>query len=156
MHELYLLCLLNSEVMSEYIRRTATGYKLIQPQIELEDVKKLPIRQVRFTSLPSERQENLALAVEIFKNESHRYDGNAQFSGLVDFVTKCLAGNPEKSDVVHDLLVYLGKQIISLLRANRSAPDPDTMRRLEATKRAIDIVVWHLYLTEPAQMSLQF
>lgn len=155
MHELYLLCLLNSEVMNEYIRRTATGYKLLQPQIELEDVKMLPIRQVRFITPPPERQADLALAVEIFNNKSLRYDCNASFSELAGFVTACLASNPEKSDVVHDLLVYLGKLIISLLKANRSAPDLDTTRRLESTKRAIDVVVQRLYCTEPAQMSLR-
>jgi hypothetical protein len=154
MHDLYLLCLLNSEVMNEYIRRTATGYKLLQPQIELEDVKMLPIRQIRFTSSHSERQAGLALAIEIFNNESQRCD--ASFSQLADFVTACLEGNPEKSDVVHDLLVHFGKLIISLLKANRSVSDSETALRIEATKRAIDIVVWRLYCTEPAQMSMRF
>jgi hypothetical protein len=154
MHDLYLLCLLNSEVMNEYIRRTATGYKLLQPQIELEDVKMLPIRQIRFTSSHSERQAGLALAIEIFNNESQRCD--ASFSQLADFVTACLEGNPEKSDVVHDLLVHLGKLIISLLKANRSVSDSEMTLRIEATKRAIDIVVWRLYCTEPAQMSMRF
>ncbi len=50
MHELYLLCILNSRVMNEYVWRTVTGYKLLQPQLELGDIRRLPIRRVSFTT----------------------------------------------------------------------------------------------------------
>ena len=42
MHELYLLCILNSEVINEYVRRTATGYKFLHPQLERSESLQSP------------------------------------------------------------------------------------------------------------------
>lgn len=156
MHELYLLCILNSEVMSEYIRRTVTGYKMLQPQLEIEDIRALPIRRVNFTTPAPERQAELSKAVRIFEDESLRSVESVPFAELGNFAGHCLTGNPERSDVVHDLLVHLGHLVMDLTKAGRLQPDPETTRRLESARAAVEAVVWRLYSSEPAQMSLQF
>ena len=157
MHELYLLCILNSQMMSEYIRRTVTGYKMLQPQLEIEDIRALPIRRVNFTTPLPERQARLSKAVGIFEHESLRsFAESVPFGELGNFTGQCLTSNPERSDVVHDLLVHLGRLVVDLTEADRQRPDPETARRLESARAAVEAVVWRLYSSEPAQMSLPF
>ena len=151
MDPLYLLCLLNSQVMNEYVRRTVTGYKLLQPQLELEDIRALPIRRVSFTTHISERESDTARGIGVFESESLR---SGEFAELANFVVECLTGLPEKSDVVHDVLVHLGREMVSLSRANRKSPDADATRRLELLRAAIETIVWKLYSSEPSQRAL--
>ncbi len=92
---LYLLCILNSELMNEYIRRTATGYKLLQPQIEIEDLWALPIRWVIATD-PVRRKGRLREGIEIFEEERQRAFAGAAFPELANFVVNCLALEPGK------------------------------------------------------------
>ena len=154
MHELYLLCILNSEVMNSYIWRTVTGYKLLQPQLELEDIRSLPIRRINFTTPAARREAQTAQAIRIFEHDSTAGGTETQFSGLANFVVSCLSASPERSDVVHDLLVHLGRLMIDLTKANRESPDAYTTRRFAATRAAIETVVWKLYSSQPSQMSL--
>lgn len=153
MDPLYLLCILNSQVMNEYIRRTVTGYKLLQPQLEIEDIRALPIRRVNFTTHVSEREVDVARGINVFESESLRV---GEFPELANFAVSCLTGIPEKSDVVHDVLVHLGREMVMLARANRKSPDADSTRLLQVTRAAIETVVWRLYSSEPTQMALQW
>jgi len=148
---LYLLCLLNSRVLNEYVRRTVTGYKLLQPQLELEDIRALPIRRINFSTPVSDRQAETARGIGVFESESLR---SADFADLANFVVACLTGVPERSDVVHDLLVHLGRELVSLSRANRRSPDASARRRLESLRAAIETIVWQLYSSEPSQRFL--
>lgn len=154
MDPLYLLCLLNSEVMNEYIRRTVTGYKLLQPQLELEDIRSLPIRRIEFTTPQAQRTTDAAKGISIFESELLRAGESVPFAELSNFVVSCLTGVPEESDVVHDVLVHLGGLLIELTKRNRQSPDTDTTRSLELTRTAIETIIWKLYSSEPAQMTL--
>lgn len=154
MHELYLLCILNSRVINEYVRRTVTGYKLLQPQLELEDIRALPIRSINFTTSDIEREEKTAQGVNVFRQESLRAGEISPFSELANFVVQCLEGTPERSDVVHDILVHLGRIMADLTTKNRKSPDAETTRRMEYTRAAIETVVYQLYSSEPSQMGL--
>ncbi|MDH7602197.1 MAG: N-6 DNA methylase [Armatimonadota bacterium] len=153
MGHLYLLCLLNSQVMSEYIKRTATGYKLVQPQIEIEDLRALPIRRIAFTTPQRKRRDEVSRAISIFETECLRADEKAHFPELRDFARSCLVSNPEMSDVVHDILAYLGRLAVDLSQKNRRSPSPNGTKQLECVRAAIDSVVEELYGCEPAQFS---
>ncbi len=150
-NHLYLLCLLNSKVMGEYLKRTATGYKLVQPQIEIEDIRALPIRRIAFTTPPRKRRNEVSRAISIFADECLRADEERHFPKLCDLVRSCLLSNPERSDVVHDLLAYLGRLAVDLSRKHRASPVPGSMERIECVRAAIDSVVQELYRCEPAQ-----
>ncbi|MCE5200496.1 MAG: TaqI-like C-terminal specificity domain-containing protein [Armatimonadota bacterium] len=152
--EHFLLCILNSQVMNEYIRRTVTGYKLVQPQLEIEDIRALPVRRIEFTTPYIEREIEVEHGLEIFERESLRADHASQFPELTNFAAGCLTGNPERSDVVHDLLVHLGKMVIDLTARSHTSPGPDTTQRLESARAAVEALVWRLYSSEPAQMAL--
>jgi len=154
MHELYLLCILNSQVINEYVRRAVTGYKMLQPQLEIEDIRALPIRRIRFTTPSAEREADVSSAVRLFEDESIRLSATAPFPELTNLVVRYLTGSPEKSDVVHDLLVHLGRLVVDLTRSVKRSPDVDVTRRLDMVRSAVEAVVWRLYSSEPAQMSL--
>ena len=156
MHELYLLCILNSRVINEYIRRTVTGYKLLQPQLELEDIRALPIRSVSFITPQIERGDIAAQGIKIFEQESLRTGDILPYSELANFVVQCLVGTPEKSDVVHDILVYLGRVLVDLTAKNRRSPDAATTRRMECARAAIETIAWQLYSSDPSQMALSW
>ena len=90
MDHCYLLCLLNSRVLNEYIWRTVTGYKLLQPQLELEDIRALPIRRINFTTHISQRQAEVARGIAIFESESLQI---GDFPRLANFAVRCLSAS---------------------------------------------------------------
>ena len=76
-----------------------------------DDWKKLPIRRINFTTPTDERNRQLEKAKTLFY----------QFcldKGSVDcvlgFVKHHLAAEPERSDVVHDLLAFLAEQMVEM------------------------------------------
>lgn len=154
MDEYYLLCLLNSQVLREYIWRTVTAYKMVQPQLEIEDVKALPIRIVSFTTPAGERRHLVSKAMAIYDREESVSQASPRFAELDNFAANCLGSNPEKSDVVHDILSNLGRMIVELTESGRKSPDQRTMRRLEAALSAAGAIVRRLYSSQPLQMSL--
>jgi len=154
MDEFYLLCLLNSEVMNEYIHRTVTGYKFVHPQLEIEDIRRLPIRRIEFHTPHRARAGLAAKGWAVFENEASGAGSGGRFPELGNFVAECLAAAPERSDVVHDLLVRLGGLVSDLTLRNRESPSAQTTRRLESARAAIESVVWRLYSVDPLQMAL--
>lgn len=145
--EVYLLCIINSQVMNEYIHRSVTGYKFVQPQIELEDIRALPILRVGFTTPPDERKAALAEGIGIFESESAR---GTSFPKLSNFIATC----SDCTDVAHDLLVHVGNIVIDLTEMTRTSPGPNITARLESARAAVETIVRRLYSSEPAQMDL--
>ncbi|MCX6345850.1 MAG: N-6 DNA methylase [Armatimonadetes bacterium] len=145
MSELYLLCLLNSKVLNEYIHRSATGYKFVHPQLEIEDIKALPIRKIEFITPAQERDELTLQGIELFMAESASADLGFHFHRLANFVTECLSAVPEKSDVVHDILSHLGGLVTDLTILSKKAPSPARSIKLELARAAIEAIVWRLY-----------
>lgn len=141
--EIYLLCILNSGIMNEYLWRTVTGYKFIQPQIELEDIRALPIRQVSFITPIEDRKRYVAEGISIFEND-------AGLEKLSNFVASCLISRPERSDAVHDLLVHFGQMVIDFTREC----DADSSSRLDSARAAVETIVRRIYSPELLQMDL--
>ncbi|MHB9038782.1 MAG: hypothetical protein ACYC64_19220, partial [Armatimonadota bacterium] len=128
-----------------------TGYKFVQPQLELEDIRALPIRRVDFTTPIIRREAEVARGIALFESESRH---SSTFPELSNFVAKCIAADPERSDVVHDLLVHIGGCVINLMESERKSPDPETTNLLDAARAAVETVVWRLYSNSPTQMDL--
>lgn len=150
----YLLAVLNSEVMNEYVRRTVTGYKMVQPQLEIENIRALPVRRISFTTPPAKRRALAAQGVELFERESGGYSAAAAFPRLGNFAAECLTGGAEMSDVVHDILAFLGRRITQLAADSAQSGDVQTQMQLDAARCAADAVVWRLYCSEPMQLAL--
>lgn len=154
MDHYYLLAILNSQMMNEYVRRTVTGYKMVQPQLEIENIRSLPIRRISFTTSASRRRSAVAQGISLFERESGSYPHAAGFPRLGNFAAECLAGGAEMSDVVHDILAYLGRTITELTARAARSPETNIQRLLEAAVCAADTVVWRLYCSEPMQLAL--
>jgi len=139
-HPLYLLALLNSRFLSDYTFRAFTGYKMVQPQIELEDLRGMPIRTLTFTLDAKDRETLAAEGKKLFEHESEQAaEGFPLLSALVD---EWLASNYD--DAVHDVLVFLAGEAVKL----RSPENADKSRVLRVDD-AIDAVVYRLYGVTP-------
>lgn len=136
LHPLYLLALLNSRFLNDYTFRAFTGYKMVQPQIELEDLRGMPIRALTFTLNANDREVLAAEGRKVFERECERAEEG--FPSLSALVEEWLASNCE--DAVHDLLVFLAGQAVKL----RSSENAD-MLRMRLIDNAIDAVVYRLY-----------
>lgn len=105
----YLLSLINSKLLSYlYINRSGIATKDDFRQTTLTALRQLPIRNIFFTT-PAERR------IELFEEFKHLYQGfisNADHRPILEFIGERLSANPEESDVIHDALVYLAKQIV--------------------------------------------
>jgi hypothetical protein len=133
-HPLYLLAVLNSSFMNDYVFRAFTGYKLVQPQIELEDIKRLPIREIPFVLDRTERAELADKGRQAFDDELMY--GSGDFPRLNALIDEWISS--DKIEVVHDLLVYLAEIAIRI----RQDQTPLVATRLDSI---IDVVVERLY-----------
>ena len=136
LHPLYLLALLNSRFLNDYTFRAFTGYKMVQPQIELEDLRGMPIRMLAFTLDAREREALAAEGRKVFEQECERAEEG--FPSLSALVKEWLASNC--GDAVHDLLVFLAGHAVKL----RSSENADGIR-IRLVDNAIDSVVYRLY-----------
>ncbi|HOK53544.1 MAG TPA: N-6 DNA methylase [Armatimonadota bacterium] len=135
-HPLYLLAIMNSTFMNDYVFRAFTGYKLVQPQIELEDVKHLPIRSIPFELNPDEREKLAKEGQSVFESElSNRAGESPQLTALAQ---NWIAS--DKPEAVHDLLVYMAKMAI---RHRQNIYSSEIL--LDQIDRMIDSVVEVLY-----------
>lgn len=130
-HLLYLLALLNSRFLNEYVFRAFTGYKLVQPQLELEDIKRLPIRVMPFSMSDEERKSLADMGKRTYENGLS--DRNGDFSELSKLVLSWLES--EKDDAAHDLLVFLAGEAMTYRNTEQAS-------RIDS---AIDAVVDILY-----------
>lgn len=104
---LYCLALINSSLLSEYFYRTSPkSDKGLFPKVLVEDIRKLPIRRIAF-STPAARRESLA-------QDARALVAAGNESTLLGFIASRLSAQPEESDVVHDLLASLAERMIDL------------------------------------------
>lgn len=146
--EYYLLCILNSAFMDEYIRRTVTGYKLLQPQLELEDIRSLPIRTISFVTPQDELEKLIDDGMDILSQDANLYNDKARLEKFGQFINNSLEPRNEKSDVVHSILSKLGQLIVELSNQQVNVPSFDITHKTNIIRRAIDIAVWCLYSGE--------
>ncbi|MCX6672518.1 MAG: Eco57I restriction-modification methylase domain-containing protein, partial [Methanothrix sp.] len=116
--DIYLLSLLNSRLLFNYYKRTASvlgdADKGGRMRWFSQDVIRLPIRRISFTTPAPERAR--------LGTELQQLYADGKFSEILAQVDACLpkdeAGNfiteQEKSDVVHDLLAFLAERMLDM------------------------------------------
>ncbi|WKZ15733.1 MAG: Eco57I restriction-modification methylase domain-containing protein [Candidatus Jettenia caeni] len=92
------LALLNSRVLEWRFRLTSTNN-----HVNSYEVDSLSIPRISFTTSEKKRRETIEIFVTLYL--SHKYDC------ITKNIKNCL---PEKSDIVHDLLAYLARQMIEM------------------------------------------
>ncbi len=115
---LYLLSLLNSKLLFNYYKRTAAvlgdADKGGRMRWFTQDVLRLPIRRITFTTHAPERARLSAELQELYRA--------GKFDEILPIVDDCLhkdaQGNfipdQERSDVVHDLLAFLAERMLEM------------------------------------------
>lgn len=111
---LFLLSLLNSNLLEFYIKNISPSVRGGYFRYKTKYLEKLPIRRISFTT-PKEEREKLV-------NELKERYQDEKFDEVLKIVEECLPKDKEgdfttkkeKSDVVHDFLVYLAEQMIEM------------------------------------------
>ena len=78
-----------------------------------DDWKKLPIRQINFTTPAAERDRQLEKVKTLYQRCLDRSSTDC----VLGFVKHHLTADPERSDVVHDLLAFLAEQMVEMNKA---------------------------------------
>ncbi|MFQ5857154.1 MAG: Eco57I restriction-modification methylase domain-containing protein [Anaerolineae bacterium] len=115
----YLAALLSSSLLSWFLRATVTGYKKVFPQLNQSNVEGLPIRPIEYTTPANTRVTLLEKGKRL---HSICMDRREQ-ARVISFVKHQLSKEPERADVVHDLLAWLAEQTIELNRRRRELQD---------------------------------
>jgi hypothetical protein len=133
----FLLTQLNSRLINYYMHVMFTGYKLVQPQIEVEDIRQIPVLIPQFDETTEVRSSSLETAKTLFV----QYIRTDDPGWILEYVDENLKlDSPSGSAMIHDLLDFLGNQNI------RAYSDPQgstlTPGRLEWL---IDLVIYKVY-----------
>ncbi|HEY6540523.1 MAG TPA: TaqI-like C-terminal specificity domain-containing protein, partial [Ktedonobacteraceae bacterium] len=104
----YLLPLLNSSLNEFFFQTISAQIRGGYLRFIYQYVTQIPIRRIAYTT-PGEERAALVTRGMTYYESGRREE-------LLALVEACLAGEPEQSDVVHDLLVYLAEQMVNLHR----------------------------------------
>ena len=110
----FILSILNSRLMSFYHRQVFLDVALQRFQkILIKDAKTLPIRRINFTTPTDERERQLEKAKTLYEFCLDKGSTDC----VLGFVKHHLAADPERSDIVHDLLAFLAAQMLEMNKA---------------------------------------
>jgi hypothetical protein len=126
----YLVPLLNSSLVEFFFRTKPALLRGDYLRFFTQYVTQIPIRRITF-STPADERETLA-------NEGTALYNNGKHEELLAFTEACLAHQPEQSDVIHDLLVYLAEQMIELKRKRQEKLD-EFLSDLKGTISGIEL-----------------
>ena len=109
-HDYYFLALLNSRLLFEMAKFSVStlGDPNAGGRLELRAVhlQHLPIRRVNFTTPADERNRQLEKAKTLYQLCLNRGSTDC----VLGFVKHHLTADPERSDIVHDLLAFQAEQ----------------------------------------------
>jgi hypothetical protein len=128
--DLYLLALLNSELLFFFFRQDAVQRRGGYFEWKVQYIEKLPIRRIHFTTPEAERERRVADLIARYARGEHAAllaeveallpkDADGDFLAFRPGAT----GAEEKSDVVHDLLAHLAEQMIELHKQKQARVD---------------------------------
>jgi len=107
----FVCALLNSKLLAWlYTSSSTISVKDDFPQVTLEELRRLPIPRMTF-STPLKERRRLAEKGQTLYGE---YTAKGDQDRVIGFVEHQLGQEPERADVVHDLLAYLSQQMIDL------------------------------------------
>ncbi len=116
-HDYYVLALLNSRLLFEIAKLSVSvlGDPNAGGRLELRAVhlQHLPIRRINFVTPADERDRQLEKAKILYQRCLDR--GNTDC--VLGFVKGHLTADPERSDIVHDLLAFQAEQMIEMNKA---------------------------------------
>ena len=110
----FILSILNSRLMSFYHRQVFLDVALQRFQkILVKDAKTLPIRRIQLHHPADERDRQLEKAKTLYQFCLNK----GSVDCVLGFVKHHLTADPERADLVHDLLAFLAEQMLEMNRA---------------------------------------
>ena len=110
----YLCCLLNSKLLQRFLRlRIAPRFGSLYVETKIKHLDLLPIRRINFTTPADERDSQLEKAKTLYQFCLNR----GSIDCVLGFVKHHLTADPERTDVVHDLLAFLAEQMVEMNKA---------------------------------------
>ena len=107
----YLLALINSRLYSQiFIWFSEVAKRDDFPQLDIATVREFPIRRINFATPADERNRQLEKAKTLYQFCLDKGSTDC----VLGFVRHHLAPNPERSDIVHDLLGFLAAQMVEM------------------------------------------
>ena len=111
---LYVTSLLNSRCLDWYYKLLFEAIAIRGGYIEYREyLKYLPIRRINFTTPAEERNRQLEKAKTLYQLCLNRGSTDC----VLGFVKHHLTADPERSDIVHDLLAFLAEQMVEMNKA---------------------------------------
>ncbi len=114
--DLYLLSLLNSSTMFMFFRSELSRLRGGFLEYRAQTLVHTPIRRINFTTSPDQRAYYLEKAKLLYE----QCIGNKDQDCVPGFVNHHLTKEPEASDIVHDLLVFLAGEMLRLNKDKQS------------------------------------
>ncbi len=105
--------LLCSRLMNFYYHSVSLELGRALAQIDIETIDQLPTRCIAFIT-PLDKREQLVTQYQTLYSAG-------SYGALLAFINGCLAADPEQSDVIHDLLVYLAEWMIEMNKQKQAA-----------------------------------
>ncbi|WP_157621199.1 Eco57I restriction-modification methylase domain-containing protein [Salisaeta longa] len=114
----YLLAILNSQLADFYLKATSVQYRGDYLQLLGQFVEQVPIRDIAFTTPADERTAHAEAAIAAYE-AARDADAGPTVYAVLEAVDAHLTADPERADVVHDLLAHLAREM-TRLKAERS------------------------------------
>ena len=131
----FVLAQLNSHLINYFLHVMFTGYKLVQPQIEIEDIKRLPVIVPEFAESAEARQPSLETAKGLYRQFLETGDPG----WVLEYLEESLKiGSNKGSALIHDLLEYLGTRMIE------SASSPAGHDERQPLEWLIDLMIYRI------------
>ena len=106
----FCLAILNSQLITFFHQLIVPEAGRVFAEIKISDLQVIPIRRISFTT-PAETRAALAAEAQGLAAAAVT---TGDFTAVLAFVTAQLAAQPERSDVIHDLLAGLAEQMIAM------------------------------------------
>ncbi|MGO9612465.1 MAG: Eco57I restriction-modification methylase domain-containing protein [Dissulfurispiraceae bacterium] len=111
----YYLAILNSKLLTFVYSCLCTEFSGGAYSYATQYLEKLPIRRIDFQISQVNRTSLLEQGRSLYK----AYLTNQSSDNILSFIEQCLLGDPEESDVVHDLLACLAEHMIEMNRSRQ-------------------------------------
>lgn len=128
----YLLALLNSQVISQYLTQVCPAKLQGHTRFNANNLNRVPIRRIEFTTPADERErlagEGITEAAEWIKGAENGSVESVSFSAFSGssfgrWLDERFSAEPEQSDVVHDLLAHLAELMMAMHQEKQERVD---------------------------------
>ena len=112
----YLLALINAKLFSQiFIWFSEIAKRDDFPQLDMATIREFSIRNINFATPTDERNRQFEKAKTLYQRCLDRGSTDC----VLGFVKHHLTADPERSDVVHDLLAFLAEQMVEMNKDQR-------------------------------------